>query len=157
MTSPGGYALPVDASALDAIRFENLVAEATRLRDVDPPPALELYEEALGLWRGPAYTELAFEDFIQSEITRLEEMRLSAIEDRIEVELHLGKDSELVAHLRVLVNQYPLRERLVSQLMRALYRAGRQSDALDVYRAARKVLLDDLGLEPGVRVATWRR
>jgi DNA-binding SARP family transcriptional activator len=59
--------------------------------------------------------------------------------------------------LRVLVNQYPLRERLVSQLMRALYRAGRQSDALDVYRAARKVLLDDLGLEPGVRVATWRR
>jgi hypothetical protein len=66
VTSPGGYAVPVDASAVDAIRFEELVAEATRLRDVDPPAALELYEEALGLWRGPAYTELAFEDFIQS-------------------------------------------------------------------------------------------
>lgn len=120
MTSPGGYAVPVDASAVDAIRFEEQVAEATRLRDVDPPAALELYEEALSLWRGTAYTELVFEDFIRGEITRLEEMRRCAIEDRIEVELHLGKDSELVAHLRVLVNQYPLRERLVSQLMRAL-------------------------------------
>ena len=103
---------------------------------------------ALALWRGPALDDLAFEPFVRDEVGRLEEARLTALEERIAAELELGTGDDLVGELEVLVEQHPLRERFRAQLMRALYRAGRQADALTAYQDARRVLMDELGLEP---------
>ncbi len=145
-TRPPGYVLRVAPDRLDLARFEQLVADA---RAAQPQERARLLREALSLWRGPALADLAFEPFAQGEIRRLEELRLEAVEARIDADLELGAGGELVGELESLVAQYPLRERLRGQLMLGLYRAGRQADALQAYHDARRVLGDELGIAPG--------
>jgi YVTN family beta-propeller protein len=145
LTRPPGYVLNVAPADLDLARFERLVAEA---RDAQPEEAAEKLRSALALWRGPALADLAYEPFAQTEIARLEELRLTALEDRIEADLALGRHAELVPELESLVARQPLRERLRGQLMRALYGSGRQAEALEAYQAARGTLMEELGLEP---------
>ncbi len=145
-----GYRLRVQPGELDAERFERMAAEgASALAGRSYAKASEQLLEALGIWRGPALVDVQYEPFARAEITRLEELRLVAIEDRLEAELGLGRDHEVVPELEALVSEYPVRERLRGLLMLALYRGGRQADALDTYREARRVLVDELGLEPG--------
>jgi DNA-binding SARP family transcriptional activator len=144
-TKPPGYVLRVDRDRFDLARFEHLVSQA---RGKEPEERSRLLREALGLWRGPPLADFVFETFAQGEIRRLEELRLGAIEERIEADLELGGGTDLVAELESLVEQYPLRERLRAQLMLALYRAGRQADAIQCYHATRQVLVDELGIEP---------
>jgi DNA-binding SARP family transcriptional activator/tetratricopeptide (TPR) repeat protein len=136
-TKPPGYLLRVDGDELDLTRFQRLV-DAGRLK------------EALLLWRGPPLAEFAYERFAQGEIARLEELRLASLERRIAHELDAGRHAELVGELGVLVRDHPLREQLRAQLMLALYRSGRQAEALAAYREARRVLVDELGIEPGL-------
>jgi DNA-binding SARP family transcriptional activator len=143
---PPGYVLRVDPERFDLARFERLTAEA---RGAEPRERAEKLRAALALWRGPALDDLAFEPFARDEVGRLEEARLAALEDCIGAELELGRDGDLVGELEELVEQHPLRERFRAQLMRALYRAGRQADALGAFQAAREVLTEELGLEPG--------
>ena len=112
---------------------------------------------ALALWRGPALADHRFDEFAQGEIARLEELRLEAIEERFAAELASGHAGDLVGELRALVAEHPLRERLRGSLMLALYRAGRQADALEVMREGRRHLVEELGLEPGPSCAGWRR
>ncbi len=145
-TKPPGYVLRIDADCFDLARFERLVAAA---RGASPAERVKLLRDALGLWRGPPLADLAFETFAQGEIRRLEELRIEALEDRIDAELELGTGGELVGELESLVVQFPVRERLRAQLMLALYRSGRQADALQVYHQGRRVLVDELGIEPG--------
>src|SRR5919204_1424076 len=139
LTRAPGYLVHVEPGELDLERFVSLVAEGS----------VESLREALALWRGPALADFAYEPFAQAEIARLEELRLAALERRIEADLGLGRDAELVGELDALVREYPLRERPRVQLMLALYRSGRQADALEAYQDARRELLDGLGLEPG--------
>ena len=149
LTRPNGYMVRVEPNELDLERFERLAREgSTALAEGDPERAAERLREGLRLWRGPPLADLSLEPFAQPEIGRLEELRLGALEDRIEADLARGRHAELVAELEVLVAEHPLRERLRRQLVLALYRAGRQADALAAYRAARAMLIDDLGLEP---------
>ncbi len=148
-TRPPGYSLRLDADDLDAKRFERLAAEGHRLLEEDPGRAGQTLREALALWRGRALADFAYEDFAQSEIARLDELRLAATEDRIDADLALGRASELVPELEPLVSTHPLRERLRGQLMLALYRSGRQADALEAYRSGRRLLDAELGLKPG--------
>jgi DNA-binding SARP family transcriptional activator/DNA-binding beta-propeller fold protein YncE len=146
---PPGYVLTAFGDQIDAYRFEQLVAEAeARASSGAAAEAAALLRDALALWRGAALSDFAYEQFAQAEIARLDELRLKANEDRIDAELACGRHAALVAELEALVAQHPLRERLRRQLMLALYRSGRQSEALDVYRDARKALHDELGLEP---------
>lgn len=145
VTLAPGYVLYVDATELDLTRFEQLAAEARR---ASPERASEKLRDALGLWRGAPLADLAYEEFAQAEITRLEEMRLGAVEQRLEADLALGRHDELVAELETLIGLHPLRERFRYQLMLALYRSARQAEALDAYRKARQELADELGLEP---------
>jgi DNA-binding SARP family transcriptional activator len=144
-THAPGYVLYVDPTELDLARFEQLVAEARR---APPESASSKLREALELWRGPPLADLAYEQFAQAEIARLEEMRLGALEQRLDADLALGRHAELVAELETLVARHPLRERSRYQLMLALYRSERQADALQAYRQARQELSDELGLEP---------
>ena len=145
-----GYSLQVAPDALDAERFERLTGEAaSALGRQDYAEASELLVEALALWRGPALVDVHYESFAQGEITRLEELRLAALESRLEADLGLSRHDQVVGELEALVAEHPLRERLRGQLMLALYRMGRQADALEAYQDARRVLLDELGLEPG--------
>ena len=149
-TVSGGYLLTVESGELDAEVFARMVEDGQRALDAaDPARASELLSAALGLWRGPPLAEVAFEDFARSEIRRLEELRLGALEARNDAELQLGRHVRLLAELESLVASEPTRERLVGQLMLALYRSGRQADALAVYQRARTRLADELGLEPG--------
>src|SRR5262249_51809217 len=111
--------------------------------------AASIFRDALGLWRGPALADVAYEAFAQSDIARLEELRLVALEERIDADLALARQLELVPELEALVAVQPLRERLHGQLMLALYRSGRQIDALAAFRRVRRALRDELGLEPG--------
>ena len=141
-----GYALRVEHGAVDAHRFEQLVTEA---READPAVAADGLRQALALWRGPALADFAFEPWAHAEIVRLEELRLDALQDRIDADLALGRAAGLVAELEALVVEHPLRERLRGQLMLALYRSSRQADALDAFRAARETLVEQLGIEPG--------
>jgi len=143
---PPGYVLRVDPERFDLARFERLTTEA---RGAEPRERAEKLRAALALWRGPALDDLAFEPFARDEVGRLEEARLAALEDCIDAELELGRDGDLVGELEELVEQHPLRERFRAHLMRALYRAGRQADALAAFQAARDVLNEELGLEPG--------
>ena len=145
-TVPSGYELRAGPESVDARRFEQLVAEA---RVAAPPAAALALREALALWRGPPLAEFAYEPWARLEIARLEELRLEALEERIDAELALGGDSEVVAELELLVARHPLRERLRGQLMLALYRSGRQAEALAAYRDARRALVEALGIEPG--------
>jgi DNA-binding SARP family transcriptional activator len=144
-TRPPGYLFRVGRDELDLERFSRLMAEA----DVAPPAiAAETLREALGLWRGPPLADLAYESFAQPAIRRMEELRLMAVERRIEADVELGRHAELVAELETLVVEQPLRERLRGQLMLALYRSGRQAEALEAYRQARLTLVEELGIEP---------
>ena len=149
-TQGHGYVLRIPPESLDADAFQRGLAEGRRaLARDDPKRAAELLHGALDLWRGPALADLAYESFVQPEIARLEELRLTAIEERIDAELALGRGDELIGELETLVERHPLRERLRGQLMLALYRAGRQAQALQVYQDGRRHLASELGLEPG--------
>jgi YVTN family beta-propeller protein len=149
VTRGGGYLLDVEPEQVDAVRFERLAADGrAALERGDPSAAAELLRDALGLWRGPALNDLAYEPFAQGEIARLEELRLAALEHRVEADLALARHTELVSELETVVREHPTRERLRAQLILALYRAGRQTDALASYRDARRVLVEELGLEP---------
>ena len=143
-TRSPGYTLEVSAGELDAARFEQLLAEAVG----SPEQAADRLREALALWRGPALADFAYEPFAQSAIARLEELHIVAIEDRIEADLALGRHDVLVGELGSLIIDHPFRERLRRQLMVALYRAGRQADALGAYQDARRMLSDELGVDP---------
>lgn len=144
-----GYALAIDPDAIDARRFERLLAEAREQRAAgDAEQARRRLSAALDLWRGSPLQDVMYQDFAQREIARLVELRLTAEEQRIELDLELGRASELVSELETLVHSNPLRERLRAQLMLALYRSGRQAQALDVYREGRRILDEELGLEP---------
>ena len=141
-----GYVLDVAREHVDLHRFERLVAQASE--GGDAKRRSELLREALSLWRGPALADLAFEPFVQVEIARLEELRTTAREELVDAELELGRHGKLVGELEALVSEHPLRERLRGQLMLALYRSGRQAEALEAYREARETLVDELGIEP---------
>ena len=145
VTRPPGYVLRVERSELDVARFEQLVGEA---RVAEPERAARKLREALALWRGRPLADLAYEPFAQAEIARLEELRLDALELRVEADLAGGRHTQLVGELEALVAEHPLRERLWMQLMLALYRSARQAEALEAYRGARRVLDEQLGLEP---------
>lgn len=150
LTQAPGYVLVVESGRIDVQRFERLVANGERaLGRGDAEAALALLREALALWRGPPLAEFAYAAFAQVAIARLEELRLAALEIRFEAELALGRHAAVVVELQALVTQHPLRERLCAQLMLALYRDGRQADALAAYRAARRRLVDEIGIEPG--------
>jgi hypothetical protein len=138
--------LRVEEGALDLARFELLIAEA---RTSLPARRVGLLLAALSLWRGPPLAKLAYNDVAKAEIARLEALRLTAFEERIDAELELGRHAELVPELEQLVTAEPLRERLRRQLMLPLYRAGRQADALAAYADARRTLVHELGIEPG--------
>ena len=146
LTTAPGYMLKVDADQIDAARFERLLQEA---REGSAEMRAEHLTEALALWRGPVLADFTFEAFAENEIGRLEELRLTAVEARIEADLELGRHAQLVSELESLVADHPLREQLRAQLMLALYRCGRQAEALDAYQAARRALVDELGIDPG--------
>ena len=149
VTRAPGYLLAVAPEQLDLHRFEHLVSHAgAELEAGHAERAATLLRDALALWRGEALAELAYESFAQPEIARLHELRLAAFERRVEADLALGRHAELVPELESAVARRPLRERLRAQLMLALYRSGRQADALEAYREARRVLVDELGIEP---------
>ena len=138
--------LDVDPELVDVHRFQRLVARAGEVKD--PELRATQLREALALWRGPPLADLALEPFAQVEIARLEELRTAAREDLIYAELEVGRHSQLVGELEALVAEHPLRERLRGQLMLALYRSGRQAEALEAYREARETLVEQLGIEP---------
>jgi ABC-type transport system substrate-binding protein/DNA-binding SARP family transcriptional activator/streptogramin lyase len=152
LTQAPGYALRVEA--LDAARFQTLVEEA---RHEEPAAAAPRLEEALALWRGPPLADFAYEAFAQDEIVRLEELRLSALEDRIEAALALGRHEEVVAEVESLAREHPLRERLQGLRLIALYGCGRQAEALDAYRTTRRRLVEELGVEPGPELKELER
>jgi DNA-binding SARP family transcriptional activator len=145
VTQPPGYLIRIGQDELDLLRFERLVAEAERAA---PEPAAELLREALALWRGHALADVANEPFAQAEILRLEELRLRALELRFEADLAVGRHGEVVSELEALVREHPFRERLSAALMRGLYGAGRQAEALELYRKTRSTFVDELGIEP---------
>ncbi|TYB47292.1 AfsR/SARP family transcriptional regulator [Nonomuraea sp. PA05] len=145
-----GYLLRADDGAVDAVRFADLLARAEATDS--PRTKAGLLADALALWRGPAYADFADEEYTRSAIHRLEEQRLSALEQHAEARLELGEHGLLVGELGDLVNRHPLRERLRAVHMRALYRAGRQSEALASFGELRERLADELGLDPGPEV-----
>ena len=158
LTCRGGYALGLEPGQLDAASFESMLEEGRGLgARGDPAGASARLREALGLWRGPALADLSGVDGVQSEIRRLEELRLLAEMERIDAELALGRAAELVVELEPLIAQAPLQERLRGQLMLALYRAGRQAEALAAYREARALLRDEVGLTPSVELRELER
>jgi YVTN family beta-propeller protein len=157
-TRPPGYVLHALAAQVDARRFEALAHEGEGLLASGAfDDAVAAFSEALGLWGGSPYADVASSPAIEAEIARLEELRLAAVEHRIDAELALGRGGALIAELEALVREHPYRERLREQLMRSLYRAGRQSDALDVYRDARRQLAGNLGIEPSSRLQDLQR
>jgi class 3 adenylate cyclase len=146
---PGGYAFVLDGDELDLDAFERRAEEGhAALAAGEWGRAAELLREALALWRGPALAGLT-SDALRRQAHRLEELRLSVLENRIEADLGFGRHSEIVPELKALVAEHPFRERPRAELMRALYRAGRPGDALALYRETRRLLIDELGMEPG--------
>ena len=154
VTRPGGYELAVEPDGLDLHRFERLVGEARR---TEQAVASDRLREALELWRGPPLAEFAYERWAQAEIGRLAELRLSVLQDRIDADLACGRDGDLVGELERLVSEHPLSERMRGQLMLALYRSGRQAEALAAYREARETLVETLGIEPGAALRQLER
>jgi DNA-binding SARP family transcriptional activator len=149
-TVGSSYVLQLTAGELDRDRFERGLAEGrAALAAGELENAAEQLRAALGLWRGAPLCDFAYERFAQDEIARLEELHVTAVEDRIEADLALGRHSEVVPEVEALVARHPVRERLRGQLMLALYRSGRQAEALAAYRDARRTLLGELGIEPG--------
>jgi DNA-binding SARP family transcriptional activator len=157
-TIPGGYVLSVTAGELDADVFQTLAEDGRRaLHAGDAVRARELLREALGLWRGPALADVAYQDFAQPAIRRLAEQRLMALEASVDAELELGGHAGVIAELEALVAEHPDRERLAGLLMLALYRCGRQAEALGVYARTRGHLSGELGLEPGLALQQLQR
>ena len=148
LTRSPGYLLQVGPDDLDATRFQTLTAAARTALAERPAEAERLFDEALRLWRGPAYAEFADEDFARPEAARLEELRLTAEEDRVDAALHRGRHAAATAQLEALLTRDPMRERPHRQLMLAHYRSGRQADALAVSRGFRHRLVQELGLDP---------
>ncbi len=150
LTRGDGYLLRLEPDQLDLRRFEQLLSDGRdALPAGDPSAALATLDEALALWRGPPLADFAYESFAQPAIARLEELRVHALELRIEVQLDLGLHARVIVELEDLVAAHPFRERLRAQLMLALYRDGRQAEALDVYRRTRTEFVAELGIEPG--------
>ena len=150
VSQPPGYRLVVGAGDLDAARFAALAEEGHQLLQVHrPAAAARVLREGLALWRGPALAEVADEGFAQAERNRLEELRVAALEDRVAADLDLGGHAAAVAELEELAGLYPFRERLQGLWMLALYRSGRQAEALQAFAAARRALADELGIDPG--------
>ena len=149
VTRAPGYALLVESGELDLQRFERALDRAAAALPDDPAAAAEHANVALSLWRGAPLADIAYSSYAQAAIARLEELRAAALELRIEAELALGHHAQVVGELQQLVAEHPLRERMWGQLMLALYRDGRQADALAAYRAARRRLVDEVGIEPG--------
>ncbi|MGP3919706.1 AfsR/SARP family transcriptional regulator [Nonomuraea sp. 10N515B] len=144
-----GYQLRVPPDAVDAWRFENLVRQGRHaIATGNVTRGAGLLRAGLDIWRGPALSGLADISFLHRQATRLEELRLAALADRIDADLRLGMHANLVGELSALVREHPLREQFRAQLMIALYRSGRQADALEVYSDGRSILTRDLGLEP---------
>ncbi len=155
---PGGYVLTVASGELDLERFESLVAAAraaSAAGDIDA--ATRLLRDALSLWRGPALADVLYEPFASAEAERLEERRLGALEELFEARLELGGGTDLVPELEQIVREQPLRERVLGQLMLALYRAGRHADALSILQTTRRRLAGELGLEPGPQLRELER
>src|SRR5688572_8226563 len=158
LTHGRAYAVDLQGNELDIDRFEALSREGRRLLAAGKAEeAVTTLAEALALWRGAPLADFTYEEFAQSEIARLEEERLVTLEARIDAELVLDRGEELVSELRALVDRHPLRERLRAQLMIALYRSGRQAEALEEYQDARRTLLDQLGLEPSPQLQELQR
>ena len=158
VTRERGYELRLDPEHIDAHRFERLVAAGrSELAGGDPERAASALEEALSLWRGEPLAELAYEPFAQSEIARLDDLRLAALELLMDAKLALGGHAEVVGQLGVLIGEHPYRERFRAQLMLALYRCDRQVDALQAYQDARRVLVEELGIEPGEHLRELER
>ena len=152
-TRPPGYELRVEPDALDLWRFERAVGDARTALDAGrAAEAAHGLRDALELWRGPALADLSFEEALQADIARLEELRVVVLEERIDADLELGRHAELVPELESLIAAHPLRERPHGQLIVALYRCGRQADALEAYRGIRRSLVEELGIEPGRRL-----
>ena len=150
LTRGNGYSMEVDADQLDLLRFERLVDDGRRaFEEGRADRSAQKLRHALALWRGPPLSDFQYEPFAQHYIARLEEERLTALEARIEADLACGRHAEIVGELEDLVVHHPLREHLRAQLMLALYRCGRQADALESYRAGCTRLREELGLEPG--------
>jgi YVTN family beta-propeller protein len=157
-THPPGYVLRVEPERLDAARFEQLVADARgRSAEGDVVSAAPLLRDALALWRGPVLDGVELEAATRNEARHLEELRLAAQMDRIDCDLALGLHEQVIAELEALIAEHPLRERLRGQLMLALYRSGRQADALRCYREARDTLVSELGIEPSVPLQRLER
>jgi DNA-binding SARP family transcriptional activator len=149
VTRPGGYLLRLEPEQLDLARFERLAKDGQgALAGGDCVAAAERFRQALAFWRGEALGDLAYESFAKPEVERLEEQRLATLEDRIEAELALGRHAGLIGELESLARKNPLRERLHGQLMLALYRCGRQAEALEAYQVLRRHLRTELGLDP---------
>ena len=154
----GGYVLSASSGQLDVARFERLVAEGQAMLGGGAAAAAgNRFREALGLWRGPAFADVADVEPLALEASRLEELRLVAVEGRLEADLAVGSHGEVAGELERLVGEYPLRERLWRLLMLALYRGGRQADALAAYQRARAILAEQLGLEPGPELRELER
>jgi DNA-binding SARP family transcriptional activator len=150
LTQSPGYVLTLDPDQLDVERFKRLSEEGREaLADGDPEAAASKLSEARALWRGDPLADLTYASFAQSEISRLEEMRLAVLEDRIEADIQRGRHAAVIGDLEQLISSEPLRERPRRQLMLALYRSGRQAEALEVYREEHRSLVDELGIEPG--------
>jgi predicted ATPase/DNA-binding SARP family transcriptional activator len=158
VTRGGGYAIELPDEALDATRFERLVRESAEARrDGNPALALSLTEQALALWRGRAYGQLAYEEFARAESERLEELRLVAREQRVDALLALGRHGDVLGDALALASEHHLRERAHELAMLALYRCGRQAEALEHYAGLRERLADELGLEPGPALRDLQR
>ena len=147
-----GYVLAVEPAELDGERFDDLVREATKTSSVDPKMAVGLFDDALALWRGPAFADVAIGSSLVAEAARLDDLRLVAQEDRIEALLASGQVNRAVGEAEALLVRHPLRERLWTQLMVALYREGRQADALGAFQRARETLAEELGIDPSPEV-----
>src|SRR4051794_9962845 len=157
-TTPTGYQLNAPEEAIDSRRFERLAAEGrAALFAEDAELAARLLSEGVELWRGPALVDVVYAEFAAHEATRLEELRLSTFEDLADAELALGRHEQLISRLQAFVAAQPLRERARAQLMLALYRDGRQSDALAEYRTARETLVEEIGIEPGPALQALER
>jgi DNA-binding SARP family transcriptional activator len=158
VTGAHGYALRIEPEQLDLHRFERLVTDGElALRGGDARSARDRLRDALALWRGPPLADFTYAQFARAPIMRLEELRLAAVELRIEADLALGRHTAVVGELETLVVNHPLRERFSAQLMTALYRSGRQAEALATYRTARGRLVDEIGIEPGPQLQTLER
>src|SRR5579862_5999957 len=153
VTTAGGYTLRVGPEELDVQRCERLIGEGRSLLTAGrPDQALAALSGALELWRGDVLADFQYDAFAQGEIARLGELRAAVLEERIALEMLLGREAQVLGELERLVRDYPYRERLRGQLMLALYRTGRQAEALGAYRAARSALIDELGIEPSVEL-----